>query len=187
MDPIVALVIILIHLGVLVWAVANRHPWWAIGIFLFPIVGDIVYVIYYFSTQEPGPSPSTELWKEPTTPGETVRAIARTYNRQGFLAMRAGEEAVVVKVDRRGGGKRAFVTVVGPNGKQLSGLTSKVLRVVKPAPGEGPESAPSAPSLPGRGHTELRPQLEELARLREDGLITEEEFTAKKRKLLGID
>lgn len=40
-----------VHLWFVVWAVRNRQPWWALGIFFFPVVGDISYLIYYLATR----------------------------------------------------------------------------------------------------------------------------------------
>lgn len=177
MDPIVALVILLIHLGVLVWAVANRDPWWAIGIFLFPIVGDIVYVIYYFGSQGPRPSRSTgSSWQ--VQEGDLVETRVRIGITGSNEVIPKGTTLTVRDVqDNR-------VRVEDPSGVRYR-LYTEDLSLIRRAQG-------NPPPLPGTG-AEMPPakryadELRELAALRDDGLITEEEFTAKKRKLLGID
>ena len=47
-----------------------------------------------------------------------------------------------------------------------------------PAPAPGPAPAPSAP--------DMATQLTQLAQLRDQGILTEEEFAAKKAQILGI-
>jgi Short C-terminal domain len=52
----------------------------------------------------------------------------------------------------------------------------------QPAPQEAaPAAAPAAPAAPGYGA-----ELEQLARLRDQGVITADDFEAKKRQILGI-
>jgi hypothetical protein len=46
------------------------------------------------------------------------------------------------------------------------------------------QQAPPAPAAPGGG--DYTAELEKLARLRDDGVITAEDFEAKKQQLLGI-
>lgn len=45
------------------------------------------------------------------------------------------------------------------------------------------QAAPAAPAAP---QDDLAAQLESLAKLRDQGILTEEEFTAKKAQILGI-
>lgn len=173
-----------IHIGLVIWAVTNRHSWGAIGIFLFPVVGDLAYVIYYFATREP--SRGIEAWTPPST-GDTVTATAVLYDRRGRLAMRPGEEGTVVRVEQ--GGK--FVTVKSSNGKLFEDLRPngrlQVMKVLESHSQTEPdrESRPAPP--PDSARAALRSQLEELSRLHEDGLINEEELSAKRRQLLGLD
>jgi hypothetical protein len=56
------------------------------------------------------------------------------------------------------------------------------MRVVKPGPEEQQAPHPPPTSQPAFGPIE---QLKELGELREQGILTEEEFTAEKKKLLS--
>jgi Short C-terminal domain len=51
----------------------------------------------------------------------------------------------------------------------------------EPAPAAAPAPAPAAPAAP-----DYAAELEQLARLRDQGVITPEDFEAKKRQILGI-
>ena len=51
----------------------------------------------------------------------------------------------------------------------------------QPAPAAAPAPAPAAPAQP-----DLAAQLTQLSQLRDQGILTDEEFTAKKAQLLGI-
>lgn len=55
--------LLVMHFAVLVWAIRNRHAWGAILVFLLPLLGDIIYTIWYFasatSTTTPHPAPAT--------------------------------------------------------------------------------------------------------------------------------
>jgi hypothetical protein len=42
----VGVALLLLHLGVMAFAIDNRHPWGAVATFLFPGVGDISYLLY---------------------------------------------------------------------------------------------------------------------------------------------
>lgn len=61
-----------LHLGVIVWATMEKEPWWGIGIFLFPWVGDIAFTIYYFATREATPTDVTK-----GVPNAASRSIPR--------------------------------------------------------------------------------------------------------------
>ena len=54
----------------------------------------------------------------------------------------------------------------------------------EPAEEQQPEAAPAAPAAPEQ--PAYVAELEQLARLRDQGVISPEEFEAKKRQLLGI-
>ncbi len=54
-----------------------------------------------------------------------------------------------------------------------------------PQPVPAPAAAP-APAAPAAPESELVTHLKQLAALRDAGILTEEEFSAKKAKLLGI-
>jgi len=47
------------------------------------------------------------------------------------------------------------------------------------------EPAPAAPAAPAAPEADPVAQLRELAKLRDDGILTDEEFAAEKRKILG--
>jgi len=51
---------------------------------------------------------------------------------------------------------------------------------------EGADAAPAPAAAPG-GSDDYVTQLEKLASLRDAGILTEEEFTAKKAQILGLD
>lgn len=51
------------------------------------------------------------------------------------------------------------------------------------APGEAPEAVEAPPAAPADDYTA---ELERLAKLRDEGVITPEDFEAKKKQLLGI-
>jgi hypothetical protein len=111
--------LVVIHVALIVMAVRHKEPFWGIGIFLFPLVGDIAWTIYYFSTHEQR---------------------------------------------ERNGGREPAVT------------TSSW---VAPQP-------PTASLPPHRLMTErLAKDIRELARLREEGLLTQEEFEKQKSRLLS--
>jgi hypothetical protein len=47
-------------------------------------------------------------------------------------------------------------------------------------------SAPTQPAASAPAQPDYTAELEQLARLKEQGILTEEEFTAKKKQILGI-
>jgi hypothetical protein len=51
---------------------------------------------------------------------------------------------------------------------------------------EAPAAAAPAAAAPAGGGDDLAAQIESLGRLRDQGLLTEEEFAAKKAQLLGL-
>lgn len=54
------------------------------------------------------------------------------------------------------------------------------------APAEAAAAPTEAPAAAPAGGDDLAAQLESLARLRDQGILTEEEFAAKKAQILGI-
>jgi membrane protease subunit (stomatin/prohibitin family) len=48
------------------------------------------------------------------------------------------------------------------------------------------QQAPAAPAAPAAAEPDYTAELEKLARLRDQGVITSEDFEAKKKQLLGI-
>ena len=54
------------------------------------------------------------------------------------------------------------------------------------AAGQPPPAAPAAPAASGGLTNEKLAQLEQLAQLKERGVLTQEEFEAQKRALLGM-
>ncbi len=55
-----------------------------------------------------------------------------------------------------------------------------------PAPQPAAVAQPAAPAAPAAGQPDPAEQIRKLAALRDDGILTEAEFTAKKAKILGI-
>ena len=51
---------------------------------------------------------------------------------------------------------------------------------------EQPAQAPAAPAVADPGGGDYTAELEKLAKLRDDGVITAEDFEAKKKQILGI-
>jgi hypothetical protein len=184
MDATLGVLILLVHLGVLLWAISNKQPWWALGVFFFPLVGDLAYLIYYFSTSDTPRRSGTIPLKTPPKPGDTVTAHGRVYDRRGSLAMRRGEVATVTHVSADG----KFLSVRSSSGKVFKELRPGGLTFTQVGASKGAVEAPERllPS-PTSTETDVRQALQEAAQLRSDGLITEEEFTAKRRKLLGLD
>lgn len=104
-------------------------------------------------------------------PGERVTAKRRLYDSRGRTALKKGETAEVTKVEAAPN----HVTVKAPSGKEFSGLRPSWFLVKPSVSGEASSD------------TALRAKLVELAELRDEGLITEEEFAAKKRQVLGLE
>jgi hypothetical protein len=52
---------------------------------------------------------------------------------------------------------------------------------------QGASSASAAPAMPASAGMSDLDQLEKLGQLHEQGILTDEEFTAKKRQILGLD
>jgi hypothetical protein len=55
-----------------------------------------------------------------------------------------------------------------------------------PAPPQAPPAPPQAPSAPPQGGGDYTAELEKLAKLRDEGVISADDFEAKKKQLLGI-
>jgi hypothetical protein len=49
-----------------------------------------------------------------------------------------------------------------------------------------PQQAPPMEQAPSGGGDDTAAQLEQLAKLKQEGILTDEEFTAKKKQILGI-
>ncbi|WP_371654715.1 MULTISPECIES: SHOCT domain-containing protein [unclassified Streptomyces] len=78
--------------------------------------------------------------------------------------------------------RAAVRPVVRPSGAPLlRGLLVGGPRPAKPAPAAG-----APPGAPGPGDAALVDRLTQLGRLAQQGLLTPEEFTAAKAKLLGL-
>jgi hypothetical protein len=54
------------------------------------------------------------------------------------------------------------------------------------AAGQEPQGAPAEAAPPAAPQADYTAELEKLAKLRDDGIITAEDFEAKKKQLLGI-
>lgn len=181
-------ILLIVHFLVLIWAIANRHAWWAIGIFLFPLVGDIVYVIYYFSSREgadPAPPPAD------FRPGQTVVVRKNALWHQGAVFLRKGEKGLLTHVEP----VTWTVTVRRPDGLAITGYQTRDFYIDRNVPlkDDLDERRPTRSqddrhsAAPAATQSDLRNQLEELRSLRDDGLISDEEFSAKKRQILGLD
>jgi hypothetical protein len=53
-------------------------------------------------------------------------------------------------------------------------------------PADEQQAAPAAPAAAPAGEADYTAELEKLAKLRDEGVITAEDFEAKKKQLLGI-
>ena len=71
--------------------------------------------------------------------------------------------------------------------KKVMERQSQYIHHVNPgaAPGMAPAPAPAAPAAPAAPPVDLADQLRKLATLRDEGILSEEEFAAQKAKLLG--
>ena len=95
----------------------------------------------------------------------------------GLLAERSGNRMgmrqgyrTMARMQRR----RSFL-------QQRAGMRQDFQRAGESEPASPPEAAPAAPSEP-----QYVAELERLAQLRDQGVITDEDFEAKKKQLLGI-
>src|SRR5215208_167407 len=115
------------------------------------------------------------------------REVGRLRNgEEGEFSAPPGMRDVLIK-SRLAGSKRLTVEV-------QAGKTTHLVCMVTPVPGRGveayPLTPPTQPSMgsPSRSSSDISPleDLEQLAALRDKGIITEEEFNAKKKQLLGL-
>jgi Short C-terminal domain len=115
------------------------------------------------------------------------REVGRLRNgEEGEFSAPPGMRDVLIKA-RTVGSKRLTVEV-------QAGKTTHFVCMATPVPGRGIEAyqlaSASQPSMgsPSRSSSEISPleELEQLATLRDKGIITEEEFNAKKKQLLGL-
>jgi hypothetical protein len=115
------------------------------------------------------------------------REVGRLRNgEEGEFSAPPGMRDVLIK-SRLAGSKRLTVEV-------QAGKTTHLVCMVTPVPGRGVEAyqlaPPTQPSMgsPSRSSSDISPleDLEQLATLRDKGIITEEEFNAKKKQLLGL-
>ncbi len=92
---------------------------------------------------------------------------------------------------RRGGpglvGAMARTAVVVGTANAVSHRQSQKYAAQADAAQAPPEEAPApAAAAPAAGGTDIATQIQQLGALRDQGLLTEEEFSAKKAQLLGI-
>lgn len=181
-EEALLLVYLVVHLSIVVWAISNRHPWGAIGVFLFPVVGDIAYVIYYFGSRERA---DPLVPRASDTPEGAIFETARAVRPGGLTGL--VPPGTPVRVTRRL--TSSSVEAELPNGTRGNFYRSE-LRPIEKQIGEEAQPKAESPTTP---HPSTTPQssnwyaeIRELAVLLEEGLITEEEFRAKKRQILGL-
>lgn len=68
--------------------------------------------------------------------------------------------------------------------RRTSRRTSRRMDAAQPAPQAAPPPAAPAPAAPGM--QDDMAQIQQLAAMKDQGLLTEEEFQAKKKQILGI-
>lgn len=183
-DPIaigVFLAYLAAHIGVTVWAARSGHVWWAIGVFLFPIIGDIAYAIYRGSTPKTGPAMRVTDWD--VRVGDVCRTAHELRVKKSGDRIPRGAEVEVVGVDDEQG----LLEVRFSNGLTLK-MERPHLAFVRR--GDGSFVPTSRERVAGRSEAEttddIGQQIRQLAQLHDEGLITDEEFAAKKRRILGI-
>jgi Short C-terminal domain len=87
--------------------------------------------------------------------------------------------------------RQTFLTVEGPHislAAKLasnSGPTVKAARQFAAAVNQWSQSHPGTPPVSGAGNGDTLEQLERLGKLRDSGVLTEDEFVAQKAKLLN--
>lgn len=187
-DVLLGLLILAAHLGVLIWAITNKHAWWALGIFFFPVVGDIAYAIYYFGTREQQePTPRTGRWNLDIGDVVQNQVPIRIKGTHNWIPRHT--RLIVTRLIRKN-----VLQVKLPSGAHHEAYAdhlSLIRRHDAPA-----EPSPASNTRPARATSKdmahasgpaYAEELRELATLRDEGVISDQEFTQKKRQLLGLD
>ena len=76
--------------------------------------------------------------------------------------------------------------VLGVFGLGIAALIAFLIASASPKSSHPPPTHPASPPPPAMPPQDLEQQLRTLAKLKEDGIISEEDFNAKKKALLGI-
>jgi hypothetical protein len=86
-------------------------------------------------------------------------------------------------------GMAARTAVVAGTATAVSGRTARRQQqryAAKDAEAQGAAPMEPTEAAPAAGMDDTAAQLQELAKLKEQGILTEDEFTAKKKQILGI-